>query len=69
MYGASFSGASPTFVAAEPQKHGGSPCIYAGEERFSAGHFLASHTYLEIKTVSEIAPSETISLTRGTILR
>jgi hypothetical protein len=24
------------FVAAEPRKHGGSPCIHAGEERFSA---------------------------------
>jgi len=23
-------------VAAEPRRHGGSPCIYAGEKRFSA---------------------------------
>jgi hypothetical protein len=28
--------AAPAFVAAEPQKHGGSPRIYSGEERFSA---------------------------------
>src|ERR1700723_2969089 len=37
--------------------------------RFSAGHFLALHAHLEINTASKIAPFETSSLARGTILR
>ena|SRR5271170_7512335 len=40
-----FSKGNSAFAAAEPQCYGGSPRIYSGEERFSAGHFFRSPSH------------------------